>query len=246
MFKTQVGIQINVVRYPKEAGREGEYGQEEEYVPQIEILVPSKIELTWFECIYERSKCEEVKKQMENQLGKALLDTSKVNHFDQSAASRVMNGFSTLLNRFIKENSQTAQLDFDHQNENLFIFINCAASSVQEVWDKPIKNDMLEFSGMQNLFEMIHPFDLELNLYDEKEVSNFLESFNMSWTLPYYDSKLMSKTKETVKIVKDPKLLNQFSKTMRPSSVRTVKNFKFDDELNSFLDRTLIRQNVYF
>jgi hypothetical protein len=63
---------------------------------------------------------------------------------------------------------------------------------------------MLEFSGMQNLFEMIHPFDLELNLYDQKEVSNFLESFNMSWTLPYFDSKLVSKTKETVKIVKDP------------------------------------------
>jgi len=77
-----------------------------------------------------------------------LLDTSKVNHFDQFAASRVMNGFSTLINRYIKENAQTAKLDFDHQNENLFIFINCAASSVQEVWDKPIKNDLIEFSGM--------------------------------------------------------------------------------------------------
>ena len=51
---------------------------------------------------------------MENKLGKALLDTSKVNHFDQFAASRVMNGFSTLINRFIKENAQTAKLDFDH------------------------------------------------------------------------------------------------------------------------------------
>jgi len=67
----------------------------------------------------------------------------------------------------------------------------------------------------------------------------------MSWMLPYFDSELLSKTKETVKIVKDPKVLNQFSKTMRPSSVRTVKNFKFDDKLNSFLDRTLIRQNLY-
>jgi hypothetical protein len=110
IFKTQVGMQINVVRYPVVDGNEGEF------YPQIEILYPQKIDLTRFECTYERSRCEAVKKQMERKLGKALLDTSKVNHFDQFAASRVMNGFSTLINRFIKENARTAKLDFDHQS----------------------------------------------------------------------------------------------------------------------------------
>ena len=39
--------------------------------------------------------------------------------------------------------------------------------------------------------------------------------------------------------------MDAFKELMRPTSVRTVKNFKFDEELNSLLDRTLIRQNVH-
>ena len=59
-----------------------------------------------------------------------------------------MNGLTSLVNRYIKDYSQTASLEFDHENENLFIFINCAKSAIKEVWDKPIANDQIEFSGM--------------------------------------------------------------------------------------------------
>ena len=51
---------------------------------------------------------------------------------------------------------------FDSDKRNLFVMANCNIESQNEILSRAIGPDEFEMSGMQNIFEVMMPYDINL------------------------------------------------------------------------------------
>ena len=142
-------------------------------------------------------------------------------------ASRQLTGMITSVNKYAELYASKSFIELDHSNENLYIIFNCNQDEHNQVYMNAIPNDQIEFSGAQNLFEWMLPYDIRLRLWDQQYMDAFFDKFNLQWMKQYFDQRRMFSSRETVQLTRDQGLIEQVHELIRMQQpvVRTVRDY---------------------
>ena len=177
------------------------------------------------------------------------MEDTKQDFFDHPPALRTLKGMIMTVNNFISRYALFAMIDFDHHNENLVVLLNCDSASAKQVMQNPIPNDRLELSGMQNFFEQLLPYEIELRMNNQEQIQAFFKKFNLGWLQGPYRKLGLDNSNEKVKLVRHPSTLQAafaHGLQLQQPGIFTEHNEHFDPKLHSSkLDLTSIRQNVF-
>lgn len=147
----------------------------------------------------------------------------------------------------------------DHDNENLFVTLNCVEEHQDLVESNPIPNHMLELSGMQNIFELLFPFPVALDLSNMGEMEKFYKKLflrefsfksktDLDSMLPTLMGSLNPHIEESVALTENAKILDFVGGkvALQDPGIFTSKDTAYDAKIKSKLDQTTLRSNMFF
>lgn len=137
--------------------------------------------------------------------------------FKMPSAARFLQGFINNLNNHIVRSAYHGTAEFQHNNENLVITLNCNRRNFRQVVQNPVPNDHIEVSGMQNFLQLLVPQDFELDFKDAAKIEFFLKKYKLDPLLGKYIRGLgLMQSDEKVRIINhDYEVMKKFGNRIR-------------------------------
>ena len=139
----------------------------------------------------------------------------KGKYFDQPPATRMLLGFVRTINEYIKDEAQSAYLDFDFKANNLQLLLNCNETDLEFVQTNPVPVDTLTFGISNNIMNLFLPYSYEVRF---NRVVSIVYSMQRNYER-YIDEYGLRLARGKFSLTKDPATLNSLKdsrKMVRP------------------------------